>query len=394
MLGIRRRLATLSHLVRPLALAFVGCAILALGIGYVLTHLYRTLVLPEVFFYLTLQFVPQVWRGVFFLVVGVGTLSAGIWTLSDKVVIPLDSQPQTNELLLDYRRAERPPRLAVLSGGPGMLVLASLGRTVETMTCITPVQDPVEYYYRASSLFNFEKVVFVVPTPQPMQVTFVLDNGVRVKPSDRVPHDERYAERYVVDVQLDSAVPLHEVLVTRATIDAITNADAIVMGPGSLFESIIPDLLIPAVREALRASKAQKIYICSIMTEPGLTSGFTVADHIRQIVRYGGFAPDYVLVNAQRVDPEVQRIYAAAHQTPVYLAPEEYEETVVQALDRSTGSDVMVEGSVVVEVDLATAVIQLTASLEDPGKSRTVRVLRHDPDKVAAAITSILRRGR
>ena len=394
MLGIRRRLATLSHLVRPLALAFVGCAILALGIGYVLTHLYRTLVLPEVFFYLTLQFVPQVWRGVFFLMVGVATLSAGIWTLSDKVVIPLDTQPQTNELLLDYRRTERPPRLAVLSGGPGMLVLASLGRTVETMTCITPVQDPVEYYYRASSLFNFEKVVFVVPTPQPMQVIFVLDNGVRVKPSDRVPHDERYADRYVVDVQLDSAVPLSEVLVTRATIDAITNADAIVMGPGSLFESIIPDLLIPAVREALSASKAKKIYICSIMTEPGLTSGFTVADHIRQIVRYGGFAPDYVLVNAQRVDPEVQRIYAAAHQTPVYLAPEEYEETVVQALDRSTGSDVIVEGSVVVEVDLATAVIQLTASLEDPGKSRTVRVLRHDPDKVAAAITSIIRRGR
>ena len=394
MFGIRRRLATLSHLVRPLALAFLGCAILALGIGYVLTHLYRTLVLPEMFYYLTLQFVPQVWRGVFFLVLGVGTLSAGIWTLSDKVVIPLDSQPQTNELLLDYRRADRPPRLAVLSGGPGMLVLASLGRTVETMTCITPVQDPVEYYYRASSLFNFEKVVFVVPTPQPMQVTFVLDNGVRVKPSDRVPHDERYAERYVVDVQLDSAVPLSEVLVTRATIDAITNADAIVMGPGSLFESIIPDLLIPAVREALSSSKAKKIYICSIMTEPGLTSGFTVADHIRQIVRYGGFAPDYVLVNAQRVDPEVQRIYAAAHQAPVYLAPEEYEETVVQALDRSTGSDVMVEGSVVVEADLATAVIQLTASLEDPGKSRTVRVLRHDPDKVAAAITSILRRGR
>ncbi len=394
MFGIRRRLATLSHLVRPLALAFVGCAILALGLGYVLTHLYRTLVLPEVFYYLTLQFVPQVWRGIFFLAVGVATLSAGIWTLSDKVVIPLDAQPQTNELVLDYRRTERPPRLAVLSGGSGMLVLASLGRTVETMTCITPVQDQVEYYYRASSLFNFEKVVFVVPTPQPMQVIFVLDNGVRVKPSDRVPHDERYADRYVVDVQLESDVPLHDILVTRATIDAITNADAIVLGPGSLFESIIPDLLIPAVREALSTSKAKKIYICSIMTEPGLTSGFTVGDHIRQIVRYGGFAPDYVLVNAQRVDPEVQRIYAAAHQTPVFLAPEEYEETIVHALDRSTGSDVIVEGAVVVEADLATAVIQLTASLEDPGKSRTVRVLRHDPDKVAAAITSIIRRGR
>ncbi len=395
MFGIRRRLANLSHLMRPLALAFVGCAILALGIGYVLTFLYRTLELPWIFYYLTIQFVPQFWRGVLFLVLGVGTLGYGIWSLSDKVVIPINAQTQNDEVLLDYRRTDRAPRLAVLSGGPGMLVLASLGRTVDTMTCITPVQDPVEYYYRASSLFNFEKVIFVVPTPHPIDVTFVLDNGVRVKPSDRVTHDERYVERYVVDVQLESTTtPLHELAVTRATLDAIAQADAIILGPGSLFESIIPNLLIPAVREALLASKAKKIYICSIMTEPGLTQGFTVADHIRQIVRYGGFAPDYVLVNAQRIDADVQRIYAAARQTPVYLAPEEYEETVVQAIDRGAGSGVMIEGSVIIEADLATAVIQLTASLEDPGKSRTVRVLRHDPDKVAAAITSIMRRGR
>lgn len=394
MFGIRRRLANLSHLMRPLAMAFVGCTILALGIGYVLTYLYRTLELPWVFYYLTLQFVPQFWRGVLFLLLGIGTLSYGIWSLSDKVVIPINTQTQNDEVLLDYRRTDRAPRLVVLSGGPGMLVLASLGRTVDAMTCITPVQDPVEYYYRASSLFNFEKVVFVVPTPQPIDVVFVLDNGVRVKPSDRVTHDERYAERYVVDVHLESATPLAELQVTRATLDAITQADAIILGPGSLFESIIPNLLMPAVREALRTSKAKKIYICSIMTEPGLTQGFTVADHIRQIVRYGGFAPDYVLVNAQRIDADVQRIYAAARQTPVYLAPEEYEETVVQAIDRGAGSGVVVEGALVIEADVATAVIQLTASLEDPGKSRTVRVLRHDPDKVAAAITSIMQRGR
>jgi uncharacterized cofD-like protein len=262
------------------------------------------------------------------------------------------------------------------------------------MTCITPIQDPVEYYYRASSLFNFEKVVFVVPTPQPMQVAFVLDNGQRVRPSDRISQNESYAQHYVVDVQLDGETSVDQVLVTRMTIESIANADVIVMGPGSLFESIIPNLLIPEIRQALAQSRAKKIYICSIMTEPGLTTGFTVADHIRQIVRYGGFAPDYVLVNAQRIDADVQRIYAAANQTPVYLAPEEYEETVVQAIDRDAGSDVMVEGAVVVEADLATAVVQLTASLDDPGKSRTVRVLRHDPDKVAAAIRNILRRGQ
>jgi uncharacterized cofD-like protein len=233
----------------------------------------------------------------------------------------------------------------------------------------------------------------VVPTPQPIQVTFVLDNGERVRPSDRITHNELYADRSVVDVQLDGASS-DALLVTRQTLDAIASADAIIFGPGSLFESIIPNLLIPEVRQALMNSRAKKIYICSIMTEPGLTSGFTVGDHVRQIVRYGGFAPDYVLVNAQRVDAEVQRIYAAAHQMPVYLAPEEYEETIVQGSDRSAGSDVVVEGAVVVETDLATAVVQMTASLEDPSKSRTVRVLRHDPDKVAAAIQMLLRRGR
>ncbi len=393
MLSIRRRLSTLSHLVKPLALAFLGCVILALGLGYVMTHLYRTITLPPIFYYLTLQFVDQLWRGVLFLLLGVGTLSTGIWTLSDKVVIPIAGQSQTEEVLLDYRRADRPPRLAVLSGGPGMLVLASLGRSVDAMTCITPVQDPVAYYYRASSMFQFEKVVFVVPTPQPIQVTFVLDNGERVRPNDRITHNEQYANRSVVDVQLDTSGG-DVLMVTRQTLDAIASADAIILGPGSLFESIIPNLLIPEIRQALSNSRAKKIYICSIMTEPGMTSGYTVGDHVRQIVRYGGFAPDYVLVNAQRVDAEVQRIYAAAHQMPVYLAPEEYEETIVQGSDRGAGSDVVVEGAVVVETDLATAVVQMTASLEDPTKSRTVRVLRHDPDKVAAAIQMLLRRGR
>ncbi|MFM2031994.1 MAG: hypothetical protein RLZZ297_759 [Chloroflexota bacterium] len=392
MLSIRRRLSTLSHLIKPLALAFVGVAILALGLAYILAELYRTLELPNVFYYLTLQSIPQIWRGLLFLAIGFGTLSAGIWTLSDKVVIPIAAQ-STDEVLLDYRKTDRAPRLAVLSGGPGMLVLASLGRSVDAMTCITPVQDPVEYYYRASSMFDFEKVVFVVPTPAPIQVTFVLDNGERVRPSDRITQNEHYADRNVVDVVLD-ANGSDRLQVTRQTLDAIASADAIVLGPGSLYESIIPNLLIPEIRAALAASRAKKIYICSLMTEPGLTSGYTVGDHVRQIVRYGGFAPDFVLVNAQRVDTEVQRIYAAAHQMPVYLAPEEYEETIVHGKDRGAGSDVIVEGSVVVETDLATAVVQMTASLEDPGKSRTVRVLRHDPDKVAAAITAVLRRGR
>jgi len=85
-------------------------------------------------------------------------------------------------------------------------------------------------------------------------------------------------------------------------------------------------------------------------------------------------------------------MYEAANQSPVYLNPEDYEETIVSATNRVTARDMLIEGSVVIEADLASSVVQLTASLDNPGEGRTVRVLRHDPDKLAAAILEILRR--
>jgi 2-phospho-L-lactate transferase/gluconeogenesis factor (CofD/UPF0052 family) len=277
-----------------------------------------------------------------------------------------------------------------------MLILASLGRYAQRLTCITPVQDPVEYYYRASSLYHFENVIFVPPIPAQMQVEVELDDGTRHNIKENISHDDRLAERHVIGSFLvDDArngVAREQRQIFRQALDAIEQADAIILGPGSLFESIMPNLLIPEVREAVKRSKARTIYICSLMTEPGLTSGFGVAEHIRQFSRYGGFAPDYVLVNAQRIDPDVRAIYEAANQSPVYLDPEDYEETIVSATDRVTARDMLIEGSVVIEGDLASSVVQLTASLDHPGEGRTVRVLRHDPDKLAAAILEILRR--
>jgi len=394
---ISKRLWSLRRLARPLALASIGLVCISLGIAYFVIALYRSAELPGFFYYLTLQFLDRWVRGAMLALVGLIVLAAGIWQLSDMALIPLDAQPSAdNEVVLGYRRATKPPRITVLSGGAGLLILASLGRYASRLTCITPVQDPVEYYYRASSLYNFENVIFVPPTPAQLEVEVDLDNGTRHNIKENLSHTELLAGCHVVDVHLvdqkghDDQAAQRPIF--RQALEAIQHADAIVLGPGSLFESILPNLLIPEVREAVQRSKARKIYICSLMTEPGLTSGFSVADHIRQIVRYGGFAPDYVLVNAQRIDPEVRRIYEAAHQSPVYLDPEEYEETIVSATDRVTARDVVVEGSVVIEADLASSVVQLTASLDQPGAGRTVRVLRHDPDKLAAAILEILRR--
>jgi uncharacterized cofD-like protein len=145
-------------------------------------------------------------------------------------------------------------------------------------------------------------------------------------------------------------------------------------------------------RKAVQESKARKIYICNLMTEPGLTTGFSVSDHIRHVKKYTGFAPDYVLVNVQRIETEVQQIYASAHQAPVYVTPEEHEETAVPKAEYATEQQLMLEDSVVIEADLASSVIQYKASVTNPSESRAVRVLRHDPEKLALAILEVLKR--
>jgi uncharacterized cofD-like protein len=92
----------------------------------------------------------------------------------------------------------------------------------------------------------------------------------------------------------DDAQPLDEVL------DAIDRAEIIVVGPGSVFTSIIPNLLVAGIPAALNASRARKVYVCNVMTQPGETDGFSASDHIRAIDAH---VPrpivDYVMINTE-----------------------------------------------------------------------------------------------
>ena len=76
------------------------------------------------------------------------------------------------------------------------------------------------------------------------------------------------------------------VTTSQEVLDAISEADLIVFGPGSLYTSIIPNLLIPQVNEAILASKAEKLYVCNVMTEPGETDQFMVSDHVLTLEKY------------------------------------------------------------------------------------------------------------
>ncbi|NLC94875.1 MAG: YvcK family protein [Bacilli bacterium] len=99
----------------------------------------------------------------------------------------------------------------------------------------------------------------------------------------------------------------NDIQATPEVIKAINAADMIVIGPGSLYTSVIPNLIVPGVKEAINQSKAKKVYICNAMTEPGETDHFTVSDHVKAVEQYlGEHSIDIILANIDHdLDPEV-----------------------------------------------------------------------------------------
>ena len=94
-------------------------------------------------------------------------------------------------------------------------------------------------------------------------------------------------------------------------IEAIRLADVIVLGPGSLYTSIIPNLLVPGITDAIRASSAAKVYICNVMTQPGETDGYSASDHVNAIAGHvGGRLFDTVIVNNSDIPRRVRSLYA------------------------------------------------------------------------------------
>jgi uncharacterized cofD-like protein len=85
-------------------------------------------------------------------------------------------------------------------------------------------------------------------------------------------------------------------------IRAILAADLIVIGPGSLYTSILPNLLVPDLADAIRASRALKVYICNVATQPGETDGYTGGDHVRALEEHGGGGLFDLILSNQHTD--------------------------------------------------------------------------------------------
>ena len=117
----------------------------------------------------------------------------------------------------------------------------------------------------------------------------------------------------IIEVFLDA-----DVKANPRALDAIKGADAILLGPGDLYTSVIPNLLVEEVSNAIRDTDVPVIYACNLMTKLGETAGYGASTFASEVVRYtGGRKLDYLLVNSAKFSDEVLKVYAAESSTPV-----------------------------------------------------------------------------
>ncbi|TYP56707.1 gluconeogenesis factor YvcK family protein [Thermosediminibacter litoriperuensis] len=136
------------------------------------------------------------------------------------------------------------------------------------------------------------------------------EDGTIVKGESRIPGAGRRIKR--IGIIPEDARPLPE------AVEAIEKADAIILGPGSLYTSILPNLLIKNLAGAVKASRARKIFIVNVMTQPGETDGYTAYDHVKTILEHAGDnLIDCVVINVEKIPEHLLLKYLSDGAHPV-----------------------------------------------------------------------------
>lgn len=186
-----------------------------------------------------------------------------------------------------------------------------------------------------------------------LEATF--ENGTRVLGESKISAFKKEQDCRIESVRL---LPEHPKALPEA-VRAIGEAELILLGPGSLYTSVIPNLLVAGVPEAIRESDALKIYICNIMTQDGETEGYTAADHLEALMDHGAKV-DLCLANSAPVGEGLVERYRAEDAAPLVVDRERISAMGLELVERPVAS----EGG-----DYA----------------------RHDPDKLAAAVLELYR---
>ena len=192
-------------------------------------------------------------------------------------------------------------------------------------------------------------------TTADVQLEAELENGARVVGESKIFYCKKREDCRIRRVRL---LPEHPRALPGA-LEAIAKADMIVFGPGSLYTSIIPNLLVDGIVDAVRQARGLKVYVANVMTQEGETEGYTLSDHIRALFEHAGAGLfDLCLVNSAGIPEPLLARYAQEGAEPLGVDREACESLGVEVVGRAIAGTA---GSLV----------------------------RHDPDRLAAALLDI-----
>ena len=206
---------------------------------------------------------------------------------------------------------------------------------------------------KSSEIFNMIGKVMPV-TLDEMKIVAELANGYIVEEKSRIP-----------EVVSDKITKINRIMLNPSNcrpapgvVDAIKNADCIIIGPGSLYTNVIPNLLVNGVAKAIKESTAIKVYVSNIMTEPGQTDNYSVTDHINAIIEHCGTGIiDYCIYDTGEIIPEFIKRYNL-----------EGQDLVEQDVDKIKGIKFLQRDLSMISNDL----------------------IRHDPSLVASSIIELI----
>ena len=380
--GITKWMYVGLHIKRWLILLVLAVAIMGLGFAYLLREFYLAFTFPEWTYYATLQFIPRWLRGLMFVSLAAGlTVFAG-WRLNRSLaaaLVPGSSENDIVDLVYQRRTLARGPKIVAIGGGAGLSnLLRGLKQYTGNLTAIVTVADdggssgrlrrehniipPGDIRNCIAALAEAEPLVTqlfqhrfderegdaigghsfgnlfiaamadvtgsmergitetsrvlavrgqIVPASlADVTLTAKLRDGSIIRGESRIPSTGEPP----VEVFIEPAdVPAHP-----QAIRAIREADMVLIGPGSLYTSILPNLLVPEIQQALFESKAHRIYVSNVATQAGETDGYSAADHLAALQRHMG-------------RPDVVQMVLANSNLPSEPLPEEWKSTPVTA---------------------------------------------------------------
>ncbi len=349
--SIRKLLTPGLGIKRWLILLGFGIAAVATAFAQLIIDLYRTEPLPGILYYLTLQFLPSYVRIIVGVVVGGAAIIIALYNLNRSILAPFVRRGPLIDAMYSHSRRQKGIKLVALGGGTGLpSVLRGFKGETSNITAIVTMADdggssgklrrelgvlpPGDLRNNIAALADDEDLMTQLFQYRFAEggleghsfgnllltalsgITGSMDRALteaarvlaiqgRVLPSTL--HDVTLMgevrgsdgsglRRVVGESQITEAGgTIERVFISpenaRAypeSIRAILGANLIVIGPGSLYTSIIPNLLVNGIPEAIRASSALRIYVCNVATQQGETDGFTVADHILALERHVG----------------------------------------------------------------------------------------------------------